>query len=269
MAETEMDPAYREWPKHRRFDAALHAHVVEGMSQVKAAKKFGVSRAQLHTKIAAYKEAHAEKIAEAKRKIDEQGPAAGSTLRVGNERRRVPETFQEFDDYYFGHFTCPDCVDEHGENVPHARKPFHDEIVNAIFGEHKRVVINVPPFHAKSTYGTVRSTVYAIVRNPNIRRLIVSKSQTFAKTFMHSIQELLTNPDLYPDSRNLVYDFGPFKPERAQSMWNASGIYVAGRTSQEKDPTVQVLGVGGQIYGRRADEIIADDVCTLENQRNP
>ncbi len=37
------------------------------------------------------------------------------------------------------------------------------------------------------------------------------------------------------------------------------------RTSTEKDPTVQALGIGGQVYGARANLIILDDCVTGAN----
>ena len=46
-------------------------------------------------------------------------------------------------------------------------------------------------------------------------------------------------------------------------------MYVAGRVSAEKDPTVRALGVGEQIYGARFDTIKFDDVAVVENQSNP
>lgn len=44
-------------------------------------------------------------------------------------------------------------------------------------------------------------------------------------------------------------------------------FYLGGdaRNSSEKDPTLQALGMGGQIYGARADLIILDDVITTAN----
>jgi hypothetical protein len=47
-------------------------------------------------------------------------------------------------------------------------------------------------------------------------------------------------------------------------MWRSDRIYLS-RDSSEKDPTVQALGIGGQITGSRADLIILDDVVTTSN----
>jgi hypothetical protein len=46
--------------------------------------------------------------------------------------------------------------------------------------------------------------------------------------------------------------------------WKADRIYLS-RDSTEKDPTVQALGVGGQITGARSNLIILDDVVTTSN----
>jgi hypothetical protein len=37
------------------------------------------------------------------------------------------------------------------------------------------------------------------------------------------------------------------------------------RESSEKDPNIEAVGIGGQIYGKRADMIIVDDAVTLKN----
>jgi hypothetical protein len=120
-----------------------------------------------------------------------------------------------------------------------------------------------------STLVTVKDTIYDLCKDPNSRTIIVSQSTDFAKTFLHSIDQLLTNPDLYEGAAgNLIEEWGPFKPE-GDGVWNSQQIYVAGRVTAEKDPTVQVLGVGKQIYGRRADKIKFDDIASTENSRNP
>jgi len=61
--------------------------------------------------------------------------------------------------------------------------------------------------------------------------------------------------------------FGPNGGYKADSpTWSADMIYLgAGRDSGEKDPTVQALGFGSQIYGARADLIILDDVVMNAN----
>jgi hypothetical protein len=61
--------------------------------------------------------------------------------------------------------------------------------------------------------------------------------------------------------------FGPNGGYKADAtQWSADMIYLGtGRDSGEKDPTVQALGFGSQIYGARADLIILDDVVMNSN----
>ena len=130
-------------------------------------------------------------------------------------------------------------------------------------GAANRVLINVPPEHAKSTVITINYVVYQIVTNPNSRVIIVSKTQGMARKFLGAIKTRLSHPAFM----KLQVAFGPnggFKADATQ--WSADMIYLGtGRDSGEKDPTVQALGLGSQIYGARADLIIVDDAVMGSN----
>ena len=247
---------YAKWSKQRRFEAAVLRVLDDGWTQTEASKEYEVSRQHLNKKVKIAREERDARVDAAKARIN--------ISPLGLDEKRRVGTFEEFDQRYFGHWVCPDC-DKH-----HEMPQFHRDMAEACHSEAHRVLINLPPYHSKSTNVTVKDTIYSLVKNPNLRTLIVSKSLPFARTFLHSINELLCNTDLYEGAGgNLIEDWGPFKPEGSQSVWNQEAIYVAGRQTAEKDPTVQVLGVGAQIYGRRADVIKFDDVATLDNQRNP
>lgn len=251
-----MDKRYELWSKHRRFKEAVRKVVDEGWTQTEAAKRYGVSRQHLSGKVKAFRIERAEAVEEAK-------TAVAKKLDVSGERRRIPETIGEFVETYFTGWQCPDCSEHH--QVP----DFHNEISREIRGDNRRVLVNIPPYHSKSTVVTVWDTVMDVASDPNSRTAIISKSTPFTRTFIRSISEILTNEELYTTSnRNLIEDFGPFKPE-GNSTWSTEQLYVAGRTTAEKDPTVLGMGVGAQIYGRRFDKIKFDDIATLENQRNP
>jgi hypothetical protein len=129
-------------------------------------------------------------------------------------------------------------------------------------GDPNFVVINTPPGFSKSTTITQNYVTYRIVQNPAIRILVVSKTQGMAKKFLHAIQQRLTSKR-YAD---LISAFAP--PEGFDgpgSKWRADQIYVSGIDSGEKDPTVEAVGIGGHIYGARADLIVLDDCVTLDN----
>ena len=110
----------------------------------------------------------------------------------------------------------------------------------------KRLLINVPPEHAKSTVITVNYCVYRIAMNPNVKITIVSKTQERAKEYLYSIKQRLSH-ERWAKMQAIYGSAGGWK-EDADS-WKADRIYIA-RDSTEKDPTVQALGIGGQKIGR-------------------
>lgn len=131
-------------------------------------------------------------------------------------------------------------------------------------GEPDLVMCNMPPEHAKSTTITMNYVTWRIARDPNIRVLIVSKTQTMAKKFLFGIKTRLTHPQY----SEFHVRFGPPNGYASGAeSWSQDMIYISGdaRDSGEKDPTVQALGVRGQIYGARADLIILDDVIDGTN----
>jgi len=130
-------------------------------------------------------------------------------------------------------------------------------------GATNRVLVNVPPEHAKSTVITTNYVTYKIVTNPNSRVIIVSKTQGMARKFLGAIKTRLNHPAFI----KLQTAFGPNGGYKADATtWSADMIYLGtGRDSGEKDPTVQALGLGSQIYGARADLIIVDDAVMGSN----
>jgi hypothetical protein len=127
-----------------------------------------------------------------------------------------------------------------------------------------RILLNCPPGHSKSMTLTVDYLTYRICMDPSIRTIIVSKTQTLAKQFLGAIKMRLTHPK-YAD---LIRDFAPEGGfEETSEKWAEDTITLStdDRDGVEKDPTCQAIGLGGQIYGARADLIIVDDAVTLAN----
>lgn len=250
-----MDARYQTWSTDRKYKAAIDHILNDGWTISEASRKYGINRSHLSTRVKKAKEAREARVNAAK----EEAFTPEQVKTPTEDRMPFPEWFER----YFGTWICPDC------EVHHAMPDFHEEISEAIRGDYRRVLINIPPYHSKSTLVSVFDTVYDICYDKNLRTAIVSKSLDFAEAFVRQISEILTNEELYAETEgNLIDDFGPFKPE-GKSTWNNQEIIVAGRTRAEKDPTVKALGFGNQIYGRRFDKIKFDDVATLENSKNP
>jgi hypothetical protein len=131
-------------------------------------------------------------------------------------------------------------------------------------GRPDRVLLNTPPFHAKSATITRDYVAYRLCMNPNYRVIIVSKTQQQAKKFLYAIRQLLTS-SVYAELQAAYAPEGGFKGGREDGAWTSNMIYLSGRDSAEKDPSLEALGIGGQIYGARADLIVLDDAVTLGN----
>jgi hypothetical protein len=132
-------------------------------------------------------------------------------------------------------------------------------------GQPNYLLINTPPEHAKSTSLTVDYVTYRICRNPNDSIMIISKTQTRAKEFLYAIKYRLTNPR-YKKLQMAYSPAGLFKGSHGDdSPWQSDKIYLGHRDSSEKDPTVQAIGLGGQVYGARNNLIIVDDAVVSSN----
>jgi hypothetical protein len=127
-----------------------------------------------------------------------------------------------------------------------------------------RILINIPPNHAKSITVTVDYVTWKIVNNPNFRVLIVSQTQRLAADFLYAIKQRLTHP-MYEGLQQAYAAGVGFKSKTAS--WQQTRVTFGEelRESSEKDPNIEAVGIGGQIYGKRADMILIDDAVTLSN----
>jgi hypothetical protein len=180
---------------------------------------------------------------------------------LGVQKESIP--FAEFSKMFFDQTVFP-----HHQNwidLLEGREPswVHENIIYEP-GESNRLLINVPPEHAKSTVVTVNYPTYRIALNPNIRIIVVSKTITKAREFVYAIKQRLSHPRWL----KLQTAYGPEGGWKQDAdTWRTDTVYLGGdaRNSSEKDPTIQALGMGGQIYGARADLIILDDCITTAN----
>jgi hypothetical protein len=131
-------------------------------------------------------------------------------------------------------------------------------------GNRSRIIINTPPGHTKSQTITIDYVTYRICMDPNVRIIIVSKRREQAQKFLYAIKQRLTSKR-FALLQETYAPKGGWAPQKGEGSFAANIIYVSGRTADHKDPTVEVLGLGSQIYGSRADLIILDDVVTLSN----
>ena len=204
------------------------------------------------------------------RKTDKGFAALADRARLGAKTKNFIEadvhdiSFAEFRERFLHQKTFP-----HQQNlidVIEGKEPgwLHPSMKYEKGAANNRILINIPPNHAKSITVTVDYVTWKIVQNPNFRVLIVSQTQKLASDFLYAIKQRLTAP-MY-EGLHQAYAAGVgFNSKSA--TWTATRVTFGNelRESSEKDPNLEAVGIGGQIYGKRADMIIVDDAVTLSN----
>ena len=113
----------------------------------------------------------------------------------------------------------------------------------------------------KSTTCTVTKAIHLLLKNPNLRILIASKSLQNAEAFLKSIKKQ------FESNERLAEIFGPYYDSRKTKKWDNKEIEVLPRNSKEKEASITCVGVEGTIVSKHYDVIIADDLIDEENSR--
>lgn len=185
---------------------------------------------------------------------------------VGYDKERVAETLPDFPEFseryldtklFWHHLQWYDLLEGKAPRDLHPNQRF-------IQADTDQILVNTPPEHAKSTTLTINYVTWRIIQDPNVRILLISKTQDMAKKFLMAIKDRLSENERYKD---LQREFAPIGGYAEGSVWAADKIRVNGADSGEKDYTVQAVGIGGHIYGSRCDLAIMDDCVDHTNHQ--
>jgi len=135
--------------------------------------------------------------------------------------------------------------------------PHHEEI-HAAERDNKFSMILGFRGSGKSWIGTTAYILWRIIRNPNIRILVLSKSSKQANQLISSLKSHLKQNDL-------INIFGKFYS--SDEKWSESEFIVDCRTKIYNEPTVAAFGIGSALVSRHYDLIIMDDVIDRKNCR--
>ena len=138
-------------------------------------------------------------------------------------------------------------------------QPLHASIIHNV-SDNQASMDLAPRGHGKSTIGDVDFCITKILRNPDIRIMIGSKTQTQASAFL---KEIRTH---FEQNVNLIRIFGDWKKSR-DNVWNDKEFTVNRRTVIKKEATVSALGASGAVVSKHFDIIIGDDLVGFENAR--
>ena len=138
-------------------------------------------------------------------------------------------------------------------------QPLHASIIHNV-SDNQASMDLAPRGHGKSTIGDVDFCITKVLRNPDIRIMIGSKTQTQASAFL---KEIRTH---FEQNVNLIRIFGDWK-KSWDNVWNDKEFTVNRRTVIKKEATVSALGASGAVVSKHFDIIIGDDLVGFENAR--
>jgi hypothetical protein len=191
--------------------------------------------------------------------VDEMRAVARSARsRSAGGRVEVPD-FPEFCAEYLGkplpelHLRVWDVMNGREPRAMHPAIRFQ-------VGRDNRLLLNFAPYHAKTSVWSVHYSLWRMIKDPNVRIAVVSKTQALAKKIVHEIKQILSLPQ-YAKLHAAFMPEGGWKGD----SWTRTEIYLSGVDVAQKDPSLQALGLGGQIYGSRLDVILLDDLVDMKN----
>lgn len=138
-------------------------------------------------------------------------------------------------------------------------QPLHMNLITNI-SENNSSIDLAPRGFGKSTVGDVDYCITKILRDPDIRILIGSKTQTQASAFL---KEVRTH---FEQNVNLIRIFGDWRKSR-ENVWNDKEFTVNRRKVIKKEATLTALGASGAVVSKHFDIIIGDDLVGFENAR--
>lgn len=124
--------------------------------------------------------------------------------------------------------------------------------------QHDRLIIWSAIEHGKTTQMSIARALFALGNDPTLRVAIVSNTARQAEKVLKSIKRYIET------SAELHVIFPELRPMADQ--WTSHSITVR-RGIISKDPSIQTLGIHGNILGSRLDLLILDDLLDTDNTR--
>lgn len=158
----------------------------------------------------------------------------------------TPEEIIINDLYYFYRYFVASGY-SNNIDAPHIKK-LSRQLMKVCFSKNKRLVVNMPPQHSKTSMITLAFPLWLIMQDPNTKILIVNNSAGLSETFGIQIRDLV---------RRYGEKFGLFLSDDKQSN---RYIMFANRDGENYSGSIRLVGAGASnITGTPVDYIIIDD----------
>ncbi len=113
----------------------------------------------------------------------------------------------------------------------------------------------------KSTSCTIAKSIHLLLKDPDLRILIASKTAMNAEGFLKEIKNHFESNQL------LAEIFGEYYDQRKVTKWDTREIEVLPRKKPNKEASITCVGVDTTIVSKHYDVIISDDLVDEENSR--
>ncbi|MEK7288362.1 MAG: hypothetical protein AAB091_07380, partial [Elusimicrobiota bacterium] len=124
---------------------------------------------------------------------------------------------------------------------------------------HQYALLLAPRSHLKTSAVTVAYALWRLVRNPNLRILILNEILGNAQGFLREIKEHITGNPRFRQRYGAL--------DASAGKWTETSVTLP-RGKIMKEPSIAVCGVLGTVVSMHPDLIIADDLISVNNSLN-
>lgn len=140
-----------------------------------------------------------------------------------------------------------------GLTPPDHMKPVTEALQAIDAGEISRLLIILPPGHAKSSYVSIVFPAWYLGRHREQHIVGISTTDKLAGTYGETVRAMIETSDEYEAV------FPAARPDYDRG-WSQDGFYLTRPWAPfDKDPSGYYVGAGGSLIGKRADGLIIDD----------
>jgi hypothetical protein len=147
----------------------------------------------------------------------------------------------------------------------HYQESLHKDLADMV-SEAKpgsKTLVLMPRFHRKSYILTIAQCVWRIIKDPNIRILVISATHSKSVEFISTVKKLLQY------NKGIKKYFPEFHVDPARQFGTEQHFTHPLRTLIDPNPTVRSSYLGGRLAGGRCDLLIFDDCIEKDNVTTP